>query len=163
MIRRYDYGSPIPTGAISIPQPVCTDDMPRFTVAKGEGTVSFKVTMAEDDQIFGLGESVRGINKRGHRYRAWCSDDFSHTEDKASLYASHNFVLLSGKSGIFGLYVDDPGAVTFDLGYTRGDEAVITSENGNCSVYYIEADTLIGAVKEFRHIIGFPTSSVLPF
>ncbi len=154
MIRRYDYGSPIPTGAIAIPQPVCTDEMPRFTVTKGDGTVSFKVVMGEDDQIFGLGETVRGINKRGHRYRSWCSDDFSHTEDKASLYASHNLVIFSGKTGIFGLYADDPGAVTFDLGYTRGDEAVITSENGNFSAYYIEADSLIGAVKEFRHMIG---------
>ena len=154
MIRRYDYGSPIFTHAIAIPQPVCTDEMPRFTVEKNGAAVSFRVHMDEDDQIFGLGESVRGMNKRGHRYRAWCSDDFSHTEDKASLYASHNLVIFSGKSGVFGLYVDDPGAVTFDLGYTRGDEAVITSENGSCSVYYIEADTLIGAVKEFRHIIG---------
>ena len=154
MIRRYDYGTPIPTGAIHLPQPVCTDEMPRFTVPRADGWVSFKVTMGEDDQIFGLGESVRGINKRGHLYRAWNSDDFSHTENKASLYASHNLVVFSGKSGIFGLYVDDPGAVTFDLGYTRGDEAVITSENGNFSAYYIEADSLIGAVKEFRHIIG---------
>ena len=160
MIRRYDFGAPISTGAIAIPQPVCTDAMPRFTVEKNGSAVSFRVKMDEDDQIFGLGESVRGINKRGHRFRAWNSDDFSHTEDKASLYASHNLVIFSGKNksvedrGIFGLYVDDPGAVTFDLGYTSGDEAVITSENGDCSVYYIEADTLVGAVKEFRHIIG---------
>ncbi len=154
MIRRYDYGCPIPTGAIAVPQPVCTDDMPRFTVTKGENTVTFKVVMGEDDQIFGLGESVRGINKRGHLYRSWNSDDFSHTENKASLYASHNLVIFSGKSGVFGLYVDDPGALTFDLGYTRGDEAVITSENGHFSAYYIEADSLIGAVKEFRHLIG---------
>jgi len=154
MIRRYDFGTPIFTHAIAVPQPVCTDAMPRFTVEKNGDEVSFRVYLDEDDQIFGLGESVRGINKRGHRYRAWCSDDFSHTEDKASLYAAHNFVLFSGKSGIFGLYVDDPGAVTFDLGYTRGDEAVITSENGNFSAYYIEADSLIGAVKEFRHMIG---------
>ncbi len=154
MIRRYDYGCPIPTGAIAIPQPVCTDDLPRFSVTKGETAVTFKVVMDEDDQIFGLGESVRGINKRGHLYRSWNSDDFSHTENKASLYASHNLVIFSGKSGVFGLYVDDPGAVAFDLGYTRGDEAVITSENGNFSAYYIEADSLIGAVKEFRHLIG---------
>ncbi len=154
MIRRYDYGNPIFTGAIAIPQPVCTDELPRFTVAKGDHSVSFSLTMDEDDMIFGLGESVRGINKRGHLYRAWNSDDFSHTENKASLYASHNLVIFASKGSVFGLYVDDPGAVTFDLGYTRGDEAVITSENGHCSVYYIESESLIGAVKEFRHIIG---------
>ena len=85
MIRRYDFGTPISTGAIAIPQPVCTGDMPRFAVSKSGDAVSVTVKMDEDDMIFGLGESVRGINKRGPRYRAWCSDDFSHTEDKASL------------------------------------------------------------------------------
>ncbi len=154
MIRRYDYGTPIPTGAVAIPQPVCEDTMPRFTVVQADSAISFKVSMDEDDMIFGLGETVRGVNKRGHLYRSWCSDEFSHTENKASLYASHNLVIFSGRSGVFGLFVDDPGAVTFDLGYTRSDEAVITCENGDCSAYYITADTLIGAVKEFRHIIG---------
>ncbi len=154
MIRRYDYGEPIPTGAIELPQPVCTDQMPRFSVVQGEGVLTFRLTLEEDDLIFGLGENVRGINKRGHIYRAWNSDDFAHTEDKRSLYASHNLVLFSGSRGVFGLFIDDPGAVTFDMGYTRGDEAVIICENGSCSAYYIEADSLIGAVKEFRHIIG---------
>ena len=71
MIRRYDFGTPINTFAIAVPQPVCTDDMPRFTVSREGDRVSFTVKMDEDDQIFGLGESVRGMNKRGHRYRAW--------------------------------------------------------------------------------------------
>ena len=66
MIRRYDFGTPISTGAIAIPQPVCTGDMPRFAVSKSGDAVSFTVKMDEDDMIFGLGESVRGINKRGH-------------------------------------------------------------------------------------------------
>ena len=154
MIRRYDFGHPYDTGAVVRQIPASTDSMPRFQVEQGEGSVTFRVTMGEDDLVFGLGENVRGINKRGHLYRAWNSDDFSHTENKASLYASHNLLLFSGKTGVFGVYFDDPGAVTFDIGYTRGDEAVITSENGDLSVYYIDSDSLIGAVKEFRHLIG---------
>jgi len=45
MIRRYDYGTPISTGAIALPQPVCTDGMPRFTVEKNGDAVSFTVKM----------------------------------------------------------------------------------------------------------------------
>ena len=40
MIRRYDFGNPINTGAIALPQPVCTGDMPRFTVTKNGDAVS---------------------------------------------------------------------------------------------------------------------------
>jgi len=154
MIRRYDFGHPYDTGAVVCQVPVCTGEIPHFTVAQTDGKVILRTPLGEDDMIFGLGESVRGINKRGHLYRAWNSDDFSHTENKASLYASHNLLLFSGRRGVFGVYFDDPGAVEFDLGYTRGDEAVITSENGDLSVYVIEGDTLIGLVKEFRHLIG---------
>lgn len=154
MIRRYDFGHPYNTGAVAHPVPVCPGEMPHFSVRQDGCRVIFRTSLGEDDMIFGLGESVRGINKRGHLYRAWNSDDFSHTENKASLYASHNLLLFSGRRGVFGAYFDDPGAVDFDLAFTRGDEAVITSENGDLSVYIIEGSTLIGLVKEFRHLIG---------
>lgn len=156
MIRRYDFGHPYDTGAVVRQLPLSTDPMPHFAVRQEGGKVVFSAPLGEDDMIFGLGQSVRGLNKRGHRYRAWCSDDFSHTEDKASLYGSHNLLLFSGESGVFGAFFDDPGAVEFDLGYTRGDEAVITSENGDLSVYVIEGDSLTGLVREFRQLIGKP-------
>ncbi len=154
MIRRYDFGHPYDTGAVVRQLPVSTDPMPHFTVKQEGARVSFAVTLGEEDMIFGLGQSVRGINKRGHLYRAWNSDDFSHTENKSSLYGSHNLLLFSGETGVFGAYFDDPGAVDFDLGYTRGDKAVITSENGDLSVYVIDGDSLIGLAKEFRSLIG---------
>ena len=154
MIRRFDFGSPIPTGAVVRTLACEKTPMPFFQVEENEGQVSFSLTLDRDDMIFGLGENVRGINKRGHLFRAWNSDDFSHTENKAGIYASHNLLLFSGKDKLFGVYFDDPGAVTFDLGYTQQDSVRITSENGDLSVYIIEADSLTAICKEFRGLIG---------
>ena len=156
MIRRYDFGQPYDTGAVVRQVPVCSEAMPHFTVCQEGARVRFSVPLGKDDMIFGLGQSVRGLNKRGHRYRAWNSDDFSHTEDKASLYGSHNLLLFTGENGVFGAYFDDPGAVEFDLGYTRSSEAVITSENGDLSVYVIDGGSLTELVREFRQLIGKP-------
>ena len=154
MIRRYDFGSPIHTGAVVRELPVENAAVPYFVTEVKEEKVSFIIHMDADDLVFGLGESLRGINKRGHLYRAWNSDDFSHTENKASIYASHNLLLFSGKDKLFGVYFDDPGAMEFDLGYTRGDTAVITSENGDLSVYIIDGESLTAICKEFRGLIG---------
>ncbi len=154
MIYRYDFGTPIHTGAVVQDLPVSTGAMTYMTVSREGEKVRFSTPLDPEDLIFGLGESVRGINKRGHRYRAWNSDDFSHTENKASLYGSHNFLLFFGPKGAFGVYFDDPGAVDFDLGFTRGDEAVITSQNGNLSVYVVEGDGLRDVAKQFRQLIG---------
>lgn len=154
MIRRFDFGSPIDTGAVIRRLDAENAPVPHFVTKVKESQVSFTLHLDADDLVFGLGESLRGINKRGHLYRAWNSDDFSHTENKASIYASHNLLLFSGKDKLFGVYFDDPGAMEFDLGYTRGDTAVITSENGDLSVYIIEAESLTAICKEFRGLTG---------
>ena len=81
-------------------------------------------------------------SKRGHRYESWNSDVFNHTEERPSLYGSHNFILFFSPERLLGVYLDDPGKVVWDLGWEKHDEAVITSLSGNLDLYVIEADTL---------------------
>ena len=86
-------------------------------ISQKEG-FAFTYIMDEDDIVYGLGESNRGINKRGYCYISNCTDDAIHTEDKRSLYGAHNFIVVSGKT-TFGLFFDYPSKLTFDIGYTR--------------------------------------------
>ena len=154
MIRKYTFGTPIPTGAVVRSLPAESGSVPFFSLSREEKQVVLTLPLDPDDIIFGLGESVRGINKRGFRYRSWNSDVFNHTESTESLYASHNLLVFFGPSRLFGVYLDDPGAVTWDLGYTRSDTAVITSENGDLDVYIIEEDSLISVARAFRGLTG---------
>ncbi len=57
----------------------------------------FSYAMEPQDILYGLGENVRGINKRGWVYESKCSDDGNHTEGKSSLYGAYNFMIVSGK------------------------------------------------------------------
>ncbi len=154
MIRRFTYGTPFPTGAVTRELEPSAEPIPFFRVRRENSAVSFSLDLGPDEIIFGLGETVRGINKRGHFYESWNSDVFNHSEDRKSLYGSHNFLVFFRRDRLIGLYVDDPGKVVFDLGDTRYSEAVITSENGNLDVYLIEAGTLKETVGEFRRLIG---------
>ena len=154
MIRRYSFGSPVPTDAVVRTLPAESGDVPFFTTLRENESVSFTLPLSPEDILFGLGESVRGMNKRGYRFRSWNSDAFNHTETTDSLYASHNLLIFFGPSRLFGIYLDDPGTVVWDLGYTRSDTAVITSENGNFDFYLIEEDSLPGLVREFRGLTG---------
>ena len=154
MIRKYIFGNPFPTGATIQSIPVSEEPMPCFRVIREGQSVSFQLDLSPEEMIFGLGESVRGINKRGHTYRAWNTDVFNHSEDLKSLYGSHNFLIFYRKDRLIGLYLDDPGMVTFDLGDTRRSEAVITSENGNLEAYLLDNGSLKEMVREFRQLIG---------
>ena len=68
----------------------------------------FSYAMEPQDVLYGLGENVRGINKRGWVYESKCSDDGNHTEGKSSLYGAYNFMIVSGKD-TFGFFIDYPG------------------------------------------------------
>ena len=59
----------------------------------------------------------------------------------------------SDEKKTFGLFVDDPGMVIFDVGQTKLDELVITA-GADCIVYVIEGDSLKDIVKQFRELIG---------
>ena len=73
MIRRYVYGNVIETEAVLNKPEQENGTLPYFTVDEQAMTLSY--TMEEKDQIYGLGENVRGINKRGWYYESKCSDE----------------------------------------------------------------------------------------
>ncbi|GMQ58206.1 glycoside hydrolase family 31 protein [Vallitalea sediminicola] len=151
MIKRFIYGNPFDTEAVIKELPI-ENDKPKY--GKLELTEGFTYTYdMKDDIVFGLGENIRGINKRGYRYVSNCSDDAFHTEDKSSLYGAHNFIIIFGEK-TFGLFFDTPQKIVFDIGYTKQNELKITAPEIDINLYYIEGNNLNDIVKEFRQLIG---------
>ena len=152
MIRKYTYGAPLRTDAVTSEIPAESGTLPYGTVCTKDG-FSFTYTMDSDAVVYGLGEANRGINKRGYCYISDCTDDPNHTEDKRSLYGAHNFIVVWGKE-TFGLFFDYPSRLTFDIGYTRMDTLTVSCGNADLDLYVITGSSPYDIVKQFRHIIG---------
>lgn len=151
MISRYTYGSCIETGAVPEKPEIEAGALPFFVVDEEQMTLTYR--MAEHDRVYGLGENLRGINKRGWIYESKCTDDPNHMEEKRSLYAAHNFFVVDG-SETFGVFVDYPGIVSFDIGYTKMEELKIQASDWNLDVYVITGMDVKDIVKQFRKMIG---------
>ena len=150
MIQKYVYGHPFPTDAVVKEIETAKEPLPFFeTDTQG----SFTYTLAEDDIVYGLGEQIRGINKRGWQYVSWNYDNPNHHEDTRSLYGSHNFIIVCGKV-TFGAFFDYPGKMEFDIGYTRRDTMQIKAAKNDLTVYIITGENEKDIVKQFRGIIG---------
>ncbi|MBQ0039724.1 MAG: alpha-glucosidase [Treponema sp.] len=149
MINRFIFGKPFDTEAVLCKPQASKNKMPYL---KSEGS-SYSYTMDKKDIVWGLGEAVRGMNKRGHSYTSWCTDEFEHSEEKNSLYGAHNFFIVDGKE-TFGVFFDIPGRVTFDVGYTDPDLLTITPENQDYEIYIIEGNNAAEITSEFRTLIG---------
>ncbi len=162
MIQKFRFGTPIETGATvatpaAIPVSSAQDAaaLTKYvTLTFGQSTV-LSYTMADDDAVYGLGEANRGINKRGYQYVSCCTDDPNHTEEKVSFYGAHNFLMLSGKES-FGLFIDYPADVRYDIGYTKQNELTISIDDKNLDVYLITPDgpDALCIIRQFRELIG---------
>lgn len=150
MIQKYVYGHPFPTDAVVKEIETAKEPLPFFET---DNQGSFTYTLAEDDIVYGLGEQIRGINKRGWQYVSWNYDNPNHHEDTRSLYGSHNFIIVCGKV-TFGVFFDYPGKMEFDIGYTRRDTMQIKAAKNDLTVYIITGENEKDIVKQFRGIIG---------
>lgn len=166
MIKKYVFGTPFPTDTV-IMETETGEGLPVYgSVSTGgsagnatdgsgatNGGFRFTYTLAEGDIVYGLGEANRGINKRGFRYVNSCADTPRHTESLQSMYAAHNFIIITGQE-TFGLYFDYPASITFDVGYTRTDTLEVTCGRADLALYVIEGDTPYAIVRQFRRSIG---------
>ncbi len=153
MIQKYLYGTPFDTESVVAHIPASQGEPPVGTVKTSETGFCFACPLAEGDRVYGLGEANRGINKRGFVYVSDNVDDGLHTETKQRLYAAHNFIVIAGRQTA-GLFFDYPGAIRYDIGFTRQDTLTVTCERADLALYVITGDSACDVVKQFRAIIG---------
>ena len=152
MIQRFVIGKPFPTESVVLDLPAETGPVPYLT-PDGDG---WQYVMQEKDIVYGLGEMPRGLNKRGWHYETNNTDESEHGENRLSYYAAHNFLLISPADGseCIGIFVDFPGKVSYDIGYTRHDTLRFATAEPNYALYLITAPAAAEVAKEFRQLIG---------
>lgn len=154
MVKKYVYGNPFETEAVVTDISPETDAPAYGTVSvNDDGSFSYTYKLAAKDRVYGLGENIRGINKRGFEYISNCTDQPKHHEDTKSLYGAHNFLIVDGETR-FGLFFDYPSTMTFDVAYRTKDNLVITCDRSDLYLYVITGDSDLDIVKQFRKIIG---------
>lgn len=151
-MKRYQFGNVINTEAVVVEVPCEVLIDIRFSL--DEGNRSIALDLQNKDLVYGLGVVPRGMNKRGWVYESNCTDDPNHSEDKHSLYSAHNFLMIQGEKSSFGLFIDTPGRVRFDVGYTDNDKLVIYFEDFDFDLYTFEDNNPNDVIKEFRSLIG---------
>jgi len=150
VIQRFSFGHPFPTQSVVLSLPAESSPVP-FLTPDGTG---WRFTLSEQSAVYGLGEMPRGINKRGWHYITNNTDESRHSEDKLSFYGAHNFLLVRDGSTCFGLFVDFPGKVYYDIGYTRHDLFSFHTETPDYDLYLLSGGNENAICKEFRTLIG---------
>ena len=172
MIRKFTFGNPFETDAVVLS--LAKENLLNgkeiekigFKVKTSEEGFSLELGLDSETVVYGLGQAMGNINKRGRTYTSYCSDDPSHTENKESLYGAHNFLLFYNPSDINsakGFFFDYPTRITFDIGYSQIDKFKVTCKTCDIAIYEIlpeqnssikDDNPLKNIVRQFRELIG---------
>lgn len=165
MIERFTFGKTIPTGAVVQElEAAPSGAVMQFGTLCSASPFKWTYRMDRGDMVFGLGEQMRGINKRGGLYESWCSDVPNQDEFTHSMYGAHNFLIVYNSSRFnsicFAVFFDSPARVRFDIGWTDEAELAVTSADTGLDVYVITPapdrieSELNDVVRQYRRLIG---------
>ncbi len=151
MAKQVIFGSPMDTGAL-VRDAESAETLRYWQVEEKENELVFVYELAERDIVYGLGEQVRGINKRGGRYVSYNTDNPHHTDDMPSLYGSHNLLLIDG-DGCVGTFFDTPAKAIFEVDY-HGSGKIVVRCDKNVKVVEMDGANAYAVTREFLSLIG---------
>ena len=155
-VHCFHFGSPFNTEAVVARSFTEVNHNPQYLSIRHENNgLTIEYLLAAEDRVYGMGQSVGGLNKRGRKFNTWCSDDPSHTPEKEALYGSHPFLIVDGQA-TFGLFIDYPGEMFFDIGFTDKNRLEIHIPSSDVAIYEITSASKKAIVRDFRQLIGKP-------
>lgn len=152
MITKWISGCPYKLDAVVEEVPAIDHAQGLTACALGNG-LEFTRALAENDRVYGLGETTRGINKRDCRLISYNVDNSHHLPDTVSLYGSHNFIIVSGQEH-WGFFFDTPARVIFDIDVTTPGVLSVQCDSANVAVYSVQGSSDKDVAEQFLHIIG---------
>ncbi|MBA2284994.1 MAG: glycoside hydrolase family 31 protein [Ktedonobacteraceae bacterium] len=114
--------------------------------------------LGSKERIYGLGESMGAMNRRGENCPVWnCDPHTRDTDSVKTMYTSIPFYigLHAGTGRAYGLLVDHSGFVEMDMGHTSEQEAQITVEGDNLVVYFFTGPTADAVLREYSKLTGY--------
>lgn len=108
-------------------------------VAWRERGFAANFALASGEQVFGLGDKVRGFDRRGQRFEMWNTDAFGFKTDSDPLYKTIPFFLFSDQGRAHGLFVDTPARAEVDVGQANPGQLSYAARVGDALDFYLFA------------------------
>ena len=95
--------------------------------------------LAPREQVYGLGDKVKGFDRRGQAFEFWNTDAYGFQSDADPLYKSIPFALFLRDGRAHGLFLDTPARAQVDVGKSNHDVFSYAAESGDSLDFYLFA------------------------
>lgn len=106
-----------------------------FTVKDKPKGFEIIISLEDQDAVFGLGEEMGPLNKRGKIYEMYNIDDPDHSPSKTRLYSAFPVFQIISQLKSIGFFIDHPGYSKFDIDFSTEKEMKIEIEGKGFDLY----------------------------
>ena len=134
------------------------DDPERGIAYSGRAVRVWK-RLRDDEQVYGFGEKVGGLNKRGRQlggysYTMWNSDTYAYESYTDPIYVSVPFYLVLRGGRTHGMFLDNTFRSTFDVGHTSQGLMSFGAEGGELDYYLVYGPDPKRVIQRYTEMTG---------
>jgi len=136
-----------------------TRDDHAFFHETGTEDSSLKLTLdlSKDSRVFGLGDKMNTLDKKGYFYSSWNSDISTHHDELCpALYKTSNFLLTYSFKIFYGIYFNSTYRYDFDIAKTDLDSILVSSNKAKLDYYLFLSPLVPDIISNFSYLCGHP-------
>lgn len=129
------------------------DDKGLGTSWNGEQVTTYK-KLQEGERFIGLGEKTGSLDRKGHGYTNWNTDNFGYGSGADPLYSSIPFYIGIHSKLVYGIFFDNTHKTFFNFGASNDRFSSFAADAGEMNYYFIHGENVREIIREYTHLTG---------
>ncbi|MEO5599552.1 MAG: glycoside hydrolase family 31 protein [Cyclobacteriaceae bacterium] len=119
----------------------------------GEQVTTYK-KIQEGERFVGLGEKTGPLDRRGHGYTNWNTDNFGYTSGSDPLYCSIPFYMGIHHNLVYGIFFDNSHKTFFNFGASNNRFSSFCADTGEMNYYFMHGDSVPDIIQQYTFLTG---------
>ena len=119
----------------------------------GEQVTTYK-KLQDGERFIGLGEKTGPLDRRGHGYENYNTDNFAYSPNADPLYCTIPFYMGVHHNLAYGIFFDNSYKSFFNFGASNNRFASFASDTGEMNYYFIFDYSVAGIIKHYTNLTG---------
>lgn len=133
---------------------IINEDDPAFgTCWNGEQVSTYK-KLQDGERFIGLGEKTGSLDRRGHGYINWNTDNFGYGTGSDPLYCSIPFYIGVHNKLLYGIFLDNSYKTFFNFGASNDRFSSFAADAGEMNYYFISGKSVSEIINEYTTLTG---------
>jgi alpha-glucosidase len=129
------------------------DDKGLGTSWNGEQVTTYK-KLQEAERFIGLGEKTGSLDRKGHGYTNWNTDNFGYGSGADPLYSTIPFYIGIHQKLVYGIFFDNTFKTFFNFGASNDRFSSFAADAGEMNYYFIHGESVKEIIAGYTHLTG---------